>query len=67
MLQRCAKSKKKLLFFFFEYKNALFRGIIWTYSRDDARGQAADNAPLSRADKARGTSPNKYIIRPYTF
>lgn len=25
-------------------------------------GQAADNEPLSRADKARGVSPNKYRL-----
>ena len=28
---------------------------------------AADDEPTSRADKARGVSPNKYIIRLYTI
>lgn len=56
MLQRCVKSLKSLLFFLFEYNNALFGAILWTYSRDSPDGQAADDEPLSRADKARGVS-----------
>lgn len=55
MLQRCVKSLKSSLFFFFEYNNALFGVILWAYSRE-THGQAADNEPLSRADKARGVS-----------
>lgn len=31
MLQRCKKSGKKRLFFFFEYNNAFFGAIIWAY------------------------------------
>lgn len=55
MLQRCKKSGKKRLFFFFEYNSAFFGAIIWAYSRE-TRGQAADDEPTSRADKARGVS-----------
>ena len=55
MLQRCVKSLKSSLFFFFEYNNALFGAILWTYSRE-THGQAADDEPLSHADKARGIS-----------
>lgn len=61
MLQRCVKSLKSSLFFFFEYNNALFGAILWTYSRE-THGQAADDEPLSHADKARGVSPNKYRL-----
>lgn len=56
MLQRCVKSLKSSLFFLFEYNNALFGAILWAYSRDSPDGQAADNEPLSRADKAHGVS-----------
>ena len=56
MLQRCVKSLKSSLFFLFEYNNALFGAILWTYSRDSPDGQAADDEPLSHADKARGVS-----------
>ena len=62
MLQRCVKSLKSSLFFFFEYNNALFGAILWTYSRDSPDGQAADDEPLSHADEARGVSPNKYRL-----
>jgi hypothetical protein len=55
MLQRCVKSLKSSLFFFFEYNNALFGAILWAYSRE-THGQAADDEPLSHADKARGVS-----------
>lgn len=56
MLQRCVKSTKKRLFFFFKHYKPPKGGIIWTYSRDSPDGQAADDEPLSHADKARGVS-----------
>lgn len=56
MLQRCVKSAKKCLLFFFEYIVLQLHAIMCLHLRDSPDGQAADNEPLSRADKARGVS-----------
>lgn len=62
MLQRCVKSAKKRLLFFFEYIILQSHAIMCLHLRDNPDGQAADNEPLSRADKARGISSNKYRL-----
>lgn len=36
--------------------------IMCLHLRDRPHGQAADDEPLSHADKARGISPNKYRL-----
>lgn len=56
MLQRCAKSAKKCLLFFFEYIILQSHAIMCLHLRDSPDGQAADDEPPSHADKARGIS-----------
>lgn len=67
MLQRCAKSAKKCLLFFFEYIILQSHAIMCLHLRDRPHGQAADDEPSSRTDKAHGRYPKEYIIRPYTI
>lgn len=56
MLQRCVKSAKKCLLFFFEYIILQSHAIMCLHLRDSPHGQAASDEPLSRTDKARGIS-----------